>query len=507
MGRGFERTWQQLVAGGALLLTVAPAQGGDSLLERISFKKHKDASSCPAPAEAAPAPAPAPTAPAPAPAAEAPTLDALTDTASALDVASAPQSIAPAMIGDLFGFSNNFFFNYVSQNGNSVGSNVQTTLAGGRRFKISENVSPMPRDRVYVQYNFFKSAFDSQGVTTGNTPSGGFPAGAFPNQPITGTPVYGGLQAFNLNRYTFGLEKTFFDGMVSAEVRIPFSTTISNDITAGNTSIPGDEATQFDNVSATLKGLVFQNRTVAISTGVLVNTPTASSVTMQQNIQVVGDPAIDPLGLGFGDSIRNNLTVKNQAVHVSPFLGYLLTPTARSFALGYVQYDIPVSGNAVTFTPITQMASGQAIVGDTQRAVLTDQALLQADLSLGYWLYQNPGASFLTGFAPLVEVHYTTTLQNADILLFNQQQTASGGSQNLQSNYQGAFGNTQNRLDIWNLTLGAAIQVGQRLQIGNGFVIPLSRGNGNNLFDWEYTLQANYRFGAFFRGNLAPTVQ
>src|SRR5207253_9907353 len=40
--------------------------------------------------------------------------------------------------------------------------------------------------------------------------------------------------------------------------------------------------------------------------------------------------------------------------------------------------------------------------------------ILQLDLGTGYWLFRNPEGHRLTGIAPTVELHYTTTLSNAD---------------------------------------------------------------------------------------------
>src|SRR5688572_18265144 len=46
---------------------------------------------------------------------------------------------------------------------------------------------------------------------------------------------------------------------------------------------------------------------------------------------------------------------------------------------------------------------------------IEEQTLLHVDLGVGYWLLRNPEASWITGFAPTVELHYTTTLEDADV--------------------------------------------------------------------------------------------
>ena len=54
--------------------------------------------------------------------------------------------------------------------------------------KIGDDTSPLPVDRVFFDYNHFHNA-----LLTANG------------------------QDISLNRYTFGLEKTYFDGMTSVE--------------------------------------------------------------------------------------------------------------------------------------------------------------------------------------------------------------------------------------------------------------------------------------------------
>ncbi len=45
---------------------------------------------------------------------------------------------------------------------------------------------------------------------------------------------------------------------------------------------------------------------------------------------------------------------------------------------------------------------------------MQDQSLLFLDMSVGYWVYRAQNAPFLKGVAPMVELHYTTTLQSPD---------------------------------------------------------------------------------------------
>ena len=66
-------------------------------------------------------------------------------------------------------------------------------------FKIAEGESPRPMDRVFFKYNFYNNVDPTRWSD--------------PTQPIHNV---------NLNLYTLGMEKTFFDGLMSLGIRIPF---------------------------------------------------------------------------------------------------------------------------------------------------------------------------------------------------------------------------------------------------------------------------------------------
>ena len=116
-----------------------------------------------------------------------------------------PLALSPNMIGDFFG------------SGTGVISGVPVTIPGSEaRFrpvqipdpaasvlgtlKVADDSSPLPRDRVFCDYDFFNDV------------------------PF----VPGGI---DVNRFLFGVEKTFFDGRCSLEVRIPFGSSLTDNLT------------------------------------------------------------------------------------------------------------------------------------------------------------------------------------------------------------------------------------------------------------------------------------
>ena len=288
---------------------------------------------------------------------------------------------------------------------------------GTRRAKISENDKALPMDRVFFTYNHFHNAIDTSLVGSGT-------------------------RSLSIDQYTFGLEKTFRDGLYSVELRMPFSRTPQ--VAGTDLLLDGGDVGNF---TVTFKRLLFATRTTAVGIGLPIQTPTGSDVR------------------GWG--AVSDMSVSNDAVYLAPFIGFLNMPNERIFCEGFLQVDLAANGNRVVF-------------GGNNIGRLSEQNLLYVDLALGYWLHRNPQSRFLTGVATMVEYHYTTTLQDADVV------SGTDGHQLLQ------FGNTFNRMDISNLTVGFHTEFGKTtVRVGGAF--PLS-GNSNRLYDAELQVSVNRRF-------------
>jgi hypothetical protein len=255
------------------------------------------------------------------------------------------ETAAPNMIGDFFGGGYTFGTPFPDRRGPSL------PIAGGdRRFKVADNVSPFPRDRVYVNYNRFSNA-----VVT-----------------IEGDEL-------DLHRYTVGAEKTFWDGMASIEFRAPFASALNSDQTLdGNQA--NDSNTEFGNVTLAPKIVLLARDTFLLSTGLGINLPSAEDGS-------------------FSDGSDTTL-IQNRAVHLMPFLGLVVTPTDATYVMSYVQADFDVNGYPVLFNGI-----------DVGR--LQEQSLLHLDLAIGHWIYRNTSGR-ITGIAPQLEIHYSTNMQDPD---------------------------------------------------------------------------------------------
>ena len=276
-----------------------------------------------------------------------------------LGVVAASRSAAPAMIGDFFGGT----FLHVSTAGQTV------AVAGGdRRFKVAENVSPIPQDRVYFNFNHFENSLID------------------PNNDRR-----------SLNRFALGFEKTFCCGEASIEVRLPISRGLDSNQAFNN---PDPVATEIGNVGLALKTSLMSGCNWILTGGASMTLPTGDDFKFY-------DYPYEPRNL--------DLLIENDAVHLAPFLGWFMQPNERYFAQGFLQVDIDLNGNDVF--------SSSGFEG-----VLQDQNLLFFDLSVGRWIYESQDrCARLSGVAAITEVHYTGTLNDTDYVSYGLQPTQPYG--------------------------------------------------------------------------------
>lgn len=297
---------------------------------------------------------------------------------------------------------------------------ISTALNGGASYNIAENNTSIPTDRVYFMYNAFYNALAT------NVPDPVLP------QTIT--------NSVDLHRYVLGFEKTFLDGDMSLDVRMPFFSGL--DASAPLTSVTTGNV---GNLAMYLKGLVYIDENVAVATGVGLGLPTGSDVQMQNAL--------------------GSMTIENESVRIMPFVAM----TSNLNDSWFLQY----------FNQLNFAASGSDVVADrTQVGVFTEQSLLQFDLGLGRWLWRNGSM----GLAAVSELHYTSTMQDSDQVIIPL--TNSGGGQLLVP---------ANRLDILNMTMGAHMQLTPMSTLRVGAVAPL-KSDPDRVFDSELQVYFNRFF-------------
>ena len=293
-----------------------------------------------------------------------------------------------------------YFYNY------NVAVNVRAPAAGTGgvgRSKIAEGSSPLPRNRVFFDYANYNSVPYSNGGTS-------------------------------LNRFTPGVEKTFLDGMVSVEARLPFASGVNADVITSGTNLTSAGDTELGNVALYGKILLTHRSSYALSAGLGITLPTADGTSV---------------ALSNGTPL---LAIDNEAVHLQPFLGFVYAPHDRFFAQGFAQLDLAANGNHVA---LNSEGSGLLTAG-----TLTDVNHVFADLGLGYWLYRNDCAcaSGLTGIAPMVELHYTGAMSNGDIV-------AAGPFQ---------VGNFDGDLNMLNFVAGANFEFSNGRNLSVAYTGPLT---------------------------------
>jgi hypothetical protein len=320
----------------------------------------------------------------------------------------------PNMLGDVLG--PRYIF---------AGAGNVPLAAGDRGAKIADDSRPLPTDRVFFDYNYFSQA----------------------NVTANGAVI-------GLDRYTFGFEKTFFDGVCSIELKAPIDTGLNPSQNSTDTTSQ-NAGTVFGDLQIIPKVLLFETCDWALAAGVTIEAPTAPSVTF--------------LGLN-GEFTR----ITDEAVHVAPFLGLQATPTDRLFSIAYLQLDVDAGGDRLVTT--------QTAPPPIQRGTLRDQTLMYVDWSTGYWLFHDTHCGdgscgcrrYLTGVAPIIELHYTTALQDAHPVA-------------------NVFPLSQ-RVDIFNLTAAAEFELGRCSNLAIGCAAPLRNSPRDKEFGTELIVQFNRRF-------------
>jgi hypothetical protein len=303
-------------------------------------------------------------------------------------------------------------------------------LAGGSpRLSVAENNGTLPQDRIYFLYNHFQNALTD---TTDGLLRGPF------------------RQTFCVDRYTLGFEKTFLDRTWSVELRMPlagigdFSTT-DTEVTGGNVG----------NLAIVVKRLIYESDTSAAAIGLGIDTPTGSDAQ--------------------GRLHTTDFAVHNQAVCLVPYIAFVEKPSDDYFFQGFLSLNVPTSGNRIAYHDPNDSWS--------TLGMLNEATLLQLDLEAGRWLYRSPDARVFTGLASVVELHYTTTLQDADHV---------GGAVPA-SALQWQFGDVADRADILDLTVGLHGEFTRNTLCRVGLAVPLLTGT-NRGFDSELQVQIERRF-------------
>ena len=295
------------------------------------------------------------------------------------------------------------------------GPNVGDTVG---RVRVQDNNSAMPQDRVFLDYNYFH------------------------NVPFTANGI-------DVNRFTPGAEKTFWDGMGSLEVRVPMGVTFSsNQFLAAD---PDTSQSEFGNIALISKFLLTSSEQCAVAAGLAVALPTADDYEV------------------FGSTGTPILTVENNSVHLIPYLALLYTPTrGNCFVQSFVTVDADTNGNPVL---------GDVGAGNLEEiGTWNDQTLVSASGAFGKYVYQNDSRNSCVQTVALVsEFHYTATVNDGDVV------------------NAGPFllGNEAQDLSLLNATFGGNVRF-RNCSVTSGYTVPLT--SSDRIFDGELRMFINRFF-------------
>lgn len=363
---------------------------------------------------------------------------------------------APSMFGNIFSTQpthNTVLFN-------TVHSPVASAFVKGPsagELNLSDNGSPMPQDRIILDYDYFNH-----------------------------TPLAPG--GIDVNRYTAGFEKTFFNGNCSFELRVPFATSLDNNVDMSESGLGRTDthAEELGNVTLWTKGLLYRNQTCAISAGLGVQLPTAPD-----------DSLSLPTGPGAAAPESLVYEVRNRSTHLLPFVGTVWTPTDRCFVQQFVQLDVDTVGNHVL-----ENDGSDNLVSD---GTLRDAPFLFYDISAGYWLFHEAPCSgkFLTGLAGIFELHYDQALERSNsVVISNAAISCSGWSADPSAPYTTSSGvqlGNDSAFSFVAVTAGFTAEIRDDAVLSVGYSVPLTGGIGR-----EYNNQLQVYFSYYFGGSAKP---
>jgi hypothetical protein len=332
------------------------------------------------------------------------------------------------MFGDSF-FPQDAGLTIVYPGGSGKAASAMLPVLGADRVaRIAENGNVLPQDRFYFLYNHFDGLFEA-GVRG---------------------PGFNVQKGLAVDRYTLGSESPTEDGTSSIELRLPFFGNATFESPSMLTF--GDEGV--GNLAVILKHLVYSSEHLAASIGLGIDTPT---------------------GPGFSaNAYGGSLMIQNHAVHLLPFAGLAGDSCDWLFYQAFLQVDVPTNGDRVTY--------GNSPLGVSDRQEYIEQPLLYADLAGGCWLYRNRDPDkFVTGVASVLELHYTTPLEDSDRLTFG-----------TNSPTYLLMANAANRMDVVNMTAGLHAELSRKTLVRVAGVFPLT-SRDNRFFDSQVQVQVEFR--------------
>lgn len=351
---------------------------------------------------------------------------------------------------------------------------IQHPSFGNSRLNIAENNSPVVSDRVYMNYRHFHNASEID---------------IFSYSPL------GGLKSLDINTWTLGIERKLTDNS-SVDIRLPILSQLASNLNITQTTGPvtsfplNDTNVTVGNLGLIFKMALIQSDELYMSAGTALNLPTAPNVSVRTNInddqfQNYNPSNGLPLGSPFPFRLSMNTRYMNDTVNLTPFLGTIIRPSPSIYGMSFLQLDVPLNSSRVDANG-TSFVNNQLASAFNLQGRVDQQVLLRTNLAAGKWLWQNDRDRLVNSMGLQGEMHYTTSLNDADVI------GPIPAVPNLGVGSALGFGNTANRIDLLDTVIGVQ-SVLQRTLITNSFIVPIRSGS-DRIYDFEYSLSVIRRF-------------
>ncbi len=462
----------------------------------------------------------------------------------------------PNMMGDYIGGARTTRFTY-----NLAGDANPALSSGGTaasNSKISDNNSAIPRDRVSFRYHRFDDAASVNALRkTGDRIFIFDPAS---NITYFQDEVEAFKQKFDTHLFEFGIERRLTENF-SVEFRLPFVSTLGSeqafiatqflevfDGSSQTSPFPiddrffgiaspdltlGSDAVELRDLSIINKFAFYKRKNIVASVGLGTRIPVSKDASLfvsdgintdgqSINFDDNGTPTQRPaISMFRGRNVETDF----KTVSLTPFLAVASQLTDKVFLNGFCSIEAPLGRDSVRFrelyTDVYQSGSGNEFITnpntasfrdsntgalynqfltDAQEQEIREQTLMSIDLSIGRVIYQSRDhRKRLQRLSLLSELHYTTTLNDADVATFQSVDPNGAPVQIYGDDFSAGsspdapfeVGNVANRLDILNANFGTVTQWGENLTTAVGVGVPLRSGD-DRLFDWEFQFQLNY---------------
>lgn len=222
-----------------------------------------------------------------------------------------------------------------------------------RGFKIADNMSPLPQDRVFFSFNYYNNL--------------NYAVNSRINAPVDLIQVY---------RYQLGLEKTFLDGNASIGLRDGLNTLTANSPISGL----GGTNTGMGDLTVFSKFVLWQNWDRPL------NAASGYGLSQRVNGGLISSGLAVTVPTGPGGFAGAPLSRSFRNTQLQPYLGYYWT-RGNVYVQGFEAINIPTDPHDVT--------------------------MLFTDVGAGYFFYRSPDPqSFLTAAAATFEVHVNDPLNH-----------------------------------------------------------------------------------------------